>query len=98
MVPFGPQLFSGLNRGEKQGVGDLEGGSHLLIQEPERGTQPLRPNAALGAPGSRLRGLPPLSRSRDPIHPDPANSPARSEGEPAVLGPGGAALRAAASA
>lgn len=47
MVLSGLQLCPGLNReGEKQGVGGLEGGSHLLRREPERRTQPLRPTAA----------------------------------------------------
>ncbi|KAJ8793146.1 hypothetical protein J1605_003823 [Eschrichtius robustus] len=39
-----------------------------------------------------------LKSGRDPLHPDPVSPPAPSEREPAVLGPRGAAERAAASA
>lgn len=54
--------------------------------------------ALVVADNPRLRGLPPLASSRDPLHPDPFNPSDPSEREPAVLGPGGAALRAADSA
>lgn len=110
MVSSRPQLGSGLNRGgEKQGVGGLEGGSHPLRREPESGTQPLLGAATPYRQGSssRAQQVPAVLDSedcplrppgRDPLRPDPSSPPAPSERDPAVLGPGGAAERAAASA
>lgn len=55
-------------------------------------------DALVVADNPRLDDLSPLAPSGDPLHPDPSNPSAPSEREPAVLGPGGAALRAADSA
>lgn len=84
MVPSGLQLGPGLNRGEKQGVGGLEGGSHLLRREPERRTQPLRTSSAaswVSKPPSWVLAVlnsedcPPRPPGCDPLHPDPAGTP-----------------------
>lgn len=95
MVPTGPQLLAGLNRGgHKPGVGGLEGGSHLLSRESERGTQPLRPNAAPSWVSKRRSQLlaildkevcPSRLPGRDlPLptspHPDPADPSLRASG------------------
>lgn len=92
-------------------MGGLEGGSHLLSRESERGTQPLRPNAApswVSKPRSQLlgsstrrfapSGSQAVTPATTPSSPRPRRSPVPNEREHAVLGPGGAAARAAASA
>lgn len=106
MVPSGTQLFSGLNRRETRGGGPGRGfpPSQSGTREGDAAVAPeccpvMSLQAALSsADNPRLDGLSPPAPSRVRIHPDPANSPAPSKWEPAVLGPGGAALRAAASA
>lgn len=108
MVPSSLQLCPGLNReGEKQGVGGLEGGSHLLRREPERRTHPCAPPPPRhGFPSrprrcwrsSTPRTAPLVPRAVTPFTLTPQVPPVPSKQEPAVLGPGGAAERAAASA
>lgn len=94
MVPSGPQLRGG--GGQKQGVGGLEGGSHLLCRESERETQTLRPSAARSwVPKPRSQplavvakevgpsgppGLTPTPPRPAPPHPDPADPLLRESG------------------
>lgn len=83
-VPSGTRLVSGLNGGgEEQGLGALEGGSHLLSREPERGRSlaPQRRSivglqAALAVPDSpRLRGSPRRASRPRPPSPGPRQCP-----------------------